>query len=178
MAAITKCSDFGAQENKIHHCFHFIPIHLPGSDEMDPMIFVFLMLSFKPDIPSSLSPSSRGSCSSSSFPLMGKKKKNISRGKVIVSPNTGPKGENYLKGDINLWVFRHGGFPSGLAIKNLLTKQEMQIWSLGSGRYPGKWNGNPFQDSCPHGQRSLTGYSSLSCKQLDTTELLSTHVGT
>ena len=41
MAAVTNCSDFGAQENKIHHCFHFIPIHLPGSDGTDPMIFAF-----------------------------------------------------------------------------------------------------------------------------------------
>ena len=29
MAAVTVCSDFGAQENKIFHCFHFIPIYLP-----------------------------------------------------------------------------------------------------------------------------------------------------
>ena len=29
MAAITVCSDFGAQENKICHCFHFFPINLP-----------------------------------------------------------------------------------------------------------------------------------------------------
>ena len=27
--AITICSDFGAQENKICHCFHFSPIYLP-----------------------------------------------------------------------------------------------------------------------------------------------------
>ena len=29
MAAITICSDFGAQENKNCHCFHFFPIFLP-----------------------------------------------------------------------------------------------------------------------------------------------------
>ena len=29
MAAVTICSDFGAQENKICHCFHFFPIYLP-----------------------------------------------------------------------------------------------------------------------------------------------------
>ena len=177
MAAITNCQDFGAPQNKIHHCFYFIPIHLPGSDGTDPMFFVFLMLSFKPDFNSSLSPSSRGSL----IPLRPSlywEKKPIDWGKVIVSPNTAPKGENYLKGNINLWVFRHGGFPSGSVVKNLPIKQEMQIKSLGSSRYPGKGNGHPFQDSCPHGQRSLTGYSSLSCKQLDTTELLSTHAGT
>ena len=32
MAAVTVCSDFGAQENKICHCFHFFPICLPWSD--------------------------------------------------------------------------------------------------------------------------------------------------
>ena len=29
MAAITICSDFGAQEDKVSHCFHFFPICLP-----------------------------------------------------------------------------------------------------------------------------------------------------
>ena len=32
MAAVTICSDFGAQENKICHCFHCFPIYLPWSD--------------------------------------------------------------------------------------------------------------------------------------------------
>ena len=29
MAAVTICSDFGAQENKLCHCFHCFPIYLP-----------------------------------------------------------------------------------------------------------------------------------------------------
>ena len=32
MAAVTLCSDLGAQENKICHCFNFFPFYLPGSD--------------------------------------------------------------------------------------------------------------------------------------------------
>ena len=32
MAAITICSDFGAQENKVWHCFHCFPIYFPWSD--------------------------------------------------------------------------------------------------------------------------------------------------
>ena len=28
-AAVTICSDFGAQENKVSHCFHCFPIYLP-----------------------------------------------------------------------------------------------------------------------------------------------------
>jgi len=47
----------------------------------------------------------------------------------------------------------------------------------GLGRSPGGRHGNPFQYSClekPHGQRSLVGYSPWGCKELDTTEQLST----
>ena len=29
MAAVTICSDFGAQESKVSHCFHCFPIYLP-----------------------------------------------------------------------------------------------------------------------------------------------------
>ena len=32
MVAVTVCSDFGAQENKICHCFHFFLFYLPWSD--------------------------------------------------------------------------------------------------------------------------------------------------
>ena len=32
MAAVTICSDFGAQENKVCLCFHCFPIYLPWSD--------------------------------------------------------------------------------------------------------------------------------------------------
>ena len=31
MAAVTFCSDFGAQENKVSHCFHCYPIYMSGS---------------------------------------------------------------------------------------------------------------------------------------------------
>ena len=63
MAAVTICSDFGAQENKACHCFHCFPICLPWSDGtrwikgssdgikawLGAMIIVFWVLSFKPD---------------------------------------------------------------------------------------------------------------------------------
>ena len=32
LAAVTICSDFGAQENKVCHCVHCFPIYLPWSD--------------------------------------------------------------------------------------------------------------------------------------------------
>ena len=48
MAAVTICSDFGAPQNKVSHCFHCLPIYLPWSMGPDAMILVFQMLSFKP----------------------------------------------------------------------------------------------------------------------------------
>ena len=32
MAVVIICSDFGAQENKVSHCFHCFPLYLPWSD--------------------------------------------------------------------------------------------------------------------------------------------------
>ena len=32
MAAVTICSDFGTQKNKVWHCFHCFPIYFPWSD--------------------------------------------------------------------------------------------------------------------------------------------------
>ena len=48
MVAVIICSDFGAQEDKVSHCFHCFPIYLLEVMEPDAMIFIFLMLSFKP----------------------------------------------------------------------------------------------------------------------------------
>ena len=48
MAAVTICSDFGAQENKVCHCFHCFPICLPWSDGTRYHDLSFWMLSFKP----------------------------------------------------------------------------------------------------------------------------------
>ena len=45
LAAVTICSDFGAQENKICYCFHFF--HLFAMRWWD-WILVFWLLSFKP----------------------------------------------------------------------------------------------------------------------------------
>ena len=48
MAAVTICSDFGAQKNKVSHCFHCFPIYLPWSDGTRCHDLSFLKLSFKP----------------------------------------------------------------------------------------------------------------------------------
>ena len=47
MAAVTICSDFGAQKNKVCHCFHCFPIYLPWSDATRCHDLSFWMLSFK-----------------------------------------------------------------------------------------------------------------------------------
>ena len=49
MAAVTICSDFGAQKNKVCHCFHCFPIYLPWSDGTRCHDLIFWMLSFKPN---------------------------------------------------------------------------------------------------------------------------------
>ena len=44
----TICGDFGAQANKVCHCFHFSPLYLPWSDGTRWDNFAFWMSSFKP----------------------------------------------------------------------------------------------------------------------------------
>ena len=65
------------------------------------------------------------------------------------------------------------GFPGGSDGKNTPAIQ-IDLGSIpGSGRSSEGGHGNPLQYSClknPHGQRSLTGYSPWSCKELDTAE--------
>ena len=48
MAAVTFCSDFGAQENKVCHYFHCFPIYLPWSDGTGCHDLSFWMLICKP----------------------------------------------------------------------------------------------------------------------------------
>ena len=42
MAAITICSDFGAPQNKVSHCFHCFPIYFPWSDGKGNQSWVFI----------------------------------------------------------------------------------------------------------------------------------------
>ena len=63
--------------------------------------------------------------------------------------------------------------------KNLPTKQETWVRSLGWEDSPGGGHGNTLQYSClenPHGERSLMGYSPWGHKESDTTKRLSTHM--
>ena len=48
IAAVTVCGDFGVQENKICHCFHFFSLSLPWNDGTRCHDLTFLQKSFKP----------------------------------------------------------------------------------------------------------------------------------
>ena len=68
------------------------------------------------------------------------------------------------------------GLPGGSMVKN----PPANAWDAGdtglipgSGKSPGRGNGNPLQYSClenPHGQRNPGSYSPYGCKELDMTE--------
>ena len=62
MVAVTISSDFGAQENKVCHCFHCFPIYLPWSDGTRCYDLSFLYVEFLSQLfHSPLSPSARDS---------------------------------------------------------------------------------------------------------------------
>ena len=48
MAAVTVCSDFGTQENKVCNCLHFLAIYLPRRGGTGCHYLSFWMLTFKP----------------------------------------------------------------------------------------------------------------------------------
>jgi len=68
VAAVTICSDFGAQENKVSHCFHFFRIYLSWSDGTGCQDLCFLNVELLSQLfCSPLSLSSRGSLVPSHF---------------------------------------------------------------------------------------------------------------
>ena len=70
------------------------------------------------------------------------------------------------------------GFPVGSDNKASACNEGDVVSILGLGISPGGRYSNPLQYSCPeypHGQSSLTGYSSWGHKVSDMIELLSTH---
>ena len=65
------------------------------------------------------------------------------------------------------------GFPGGSDGKESTCNVGDLGLISGLGRSPGGGHGNPLQYSClehPHGQRSLMGYQSMGCKELDMAE--------
>ena len=73
------------------------------------------------------------------------------------------------------------GFPGGPDGKESACNTGEPGLIPGLGRSPEGGHGNPLQCSClenPHGQRGLAGYSPWGYKELDMSELLSTHTNT
>ena len=68
MATITISSDFGAQRNKVSHCFHCFPIYLLWSDGTRCHDLSFLNVEFKPTFSLSFFTSIKRLFSSSSLP--------------------------------------------------------------------------------------------------------------
>ena len=79
------------------------------------------------------------------------------------------------RGNFNMYTQKEEGFPDGSVVKNLPAKAgdvRDASSSPGLGRCPG---GQPTPVLLPgesHGQRSLVGCSPWDCKELDTTERL------
>ena len=72
------------------------------------------------------------------------------------------------RGSIGICV----GFPGDSGRKESVWNAGDLGSEPGSGRSPGKENGNPLQYSCLGNQRSLAGYSPWGHKESDTTERL------
>ena len=88
-----------------------------------------------------------------------------------------PWGRKQLYTTEQLHLYPHQGFPGASDSK----EYSCNAGDLGSipglGRSPGARHDNPLQYSClenPRGQRSLATYSPWGCKELNTTERLST----
>ena len=60
------------------------------------------------------------------------------------------------------------GFPGGSAVRNLPANARDLGFIHGSGKSPGKGNGNPLQflPGKYHGQKCLVGYSPWGCKRV------------
>ena len=89
MAAVTICSDFGAQKNKVSHCFHCFPIYFPWSDGTRCHIS-FWMLSFKPTFSLSFFTFIKRLFSSSSLSAISEWVKSLSCVRLFATPWTVP----------------------------------------------------------------------------------------
>ena len=170
MSSVTVCSDFGAQENKICHRFHFFPIYLPWSDGTGCHGLSFWMLSFKPAF--SLSPSSGGSLVPLLFlPLKWYLLRYIqnlyldiltSESELLKLVSILPLHIVYLSDSWNNMAIPGGllkptlncplcaseGFPLGSVVKSPLANVGDVSSIPGSRRSAGEGNGNPLQSAC------------------------------
>ena len=154
MAAVTICSDLGAQKNKVCYCFHSFPIYFPWSDGTGSMILVFWMLSFKPTFPlSSFTFIKRLFSSSLLFAI---------RVGVIYVSEVIDNSPSYLD-----------SCPCGSIAKETACNAGDLGSIPGLGRSPGKGNGYPLQYS---GLENSMDCNSWGHKESDMTERLSLHL--
>ena len=86
---------------------------------------------------------------------------------------SGPSLKSYYFSYLNKQSIGRWGFPCGSAVKNLPLMQEIQRHGFDPwvGKIPWRRKWQPTPEIWPwksHGQRSLVGYSSWGCKELDT----------
>ena len=147
MAAVTICSDFGAQENKVCHCLHCFPICLPWSDgtgwwDWMPWSSFFDCWVLNQLFHSPLSPSSKGSL-------------------VFLHSAIRVVSSAYLRLLIFLLAILTPAFASSSrAFRMMYSLPWWLRWESvclqcgrpssipGLGRSPGDGNGNPLQYSC------------------------------
>ena len=148
MAAVAIYSDFGAQEKKLCHCFHFPPSICHGMMGPDAMIFVFWMLRFKPASSLFSFTFIKRLFSSSSLSII----------RVVSSA--------YLRLLIFLpAILISACVSSSLAFLIMYSAYVRRQWHATSVLLPGK----------SHGQRSLVGCSPWGCEESGTTEWLPFH---
>ena len=144
MATVTICSDFGAQKNKVWHCFHRLPICFPWSDGTGCHDLHFLNVD-KENLLHDLK-----GCS----------------GVLIFE-----KWFWHLLSCLSVIMMEYHslGFPDGLVVKNPPANEGDVGLIPWLGRFPGEGNGNPLQDSClgnPMDRGAWRGYSSWGYKRV------------
>ena len=181
MGAVTICSDCGAQENKVCHCFHCFPIYLLWSDRMPhgstchmdegtyARVFIFWMnihFWMLSQLFHYLSLSSRSKLNherrnftvnrTTEFITSWKKKTSHEKNKLYTFNFI----ILYIIHFVLLYILHLGSSQVAQMVKNLPAVREDPMPGLG--RSHGKGNGNPLPVFLPgefHGQRSLAGYS-------------------
>ena len=138
MAAVSVCSDFGAQENKFCHCFHFFPIYLPWSDGTGCHDLSFLNVAF----------------SASSFTLIKGLFSSCLLSAIRVVSSA------YLR----LLIFLPA-VKNPPAIQEMW-RPRFDPW-VGKIPWRMKWQPTPvFLPGKSHGQKNLAGYSPWGCKRV------------
>ena len=153
MAAVTICSDFGAQENKVCHCFIVSPSICHEVMGPDAMIFVFWMLSFKPTFSLSTFTFIKRLLSSSSLSAIRVVSSAYLRlliflPAILISACVSSSPAIIITNNYT------GGFPGGSDGKESACSSGDPGLILGLGRSPEEGNGNPFQYSCLENSRT------------------------